>query len=122
MRNTNRFLPRTVNVLRESPEGGLWRWPESRRVARHRRGRAVVNPVELQVLPLSDEASPGANRDAHSLRSSGRTPGRSGWNDLLLVGGSSGMVVHGRDSTVPVTMVEIVLMTQWVSRGGDVRS
>ena len=37
--------------------------------------------------------------------------------DLVLVGDSSGMVVHGRDSTVPVTMDEIVFMTQWVSRG-----
>jgi 3-methyl-2-oxobutanoate hydroxymethyltransferase len=37
--------------------------------------------------------------------------------DLILVGDSSGMVVHGRESTVPVTMDEIVFMTQWVSRG-----
>jgi 3-methyl-2-oxobutanoate hydroxymethyltransferase len=27
------------------------------------------------------------------------------------------MVVHGRESTVPVTLEEILLMTQWVSRG-----
>jgi 3-methyl-2-oxobutanoate hydroxymethyltransferase len=39
--------------------------------------------------------------------------------DLILVGDSSGMVVHGRDSTVPVTMDEIVFMTQWVSRGAQ---
>jgi 3-methyl-2-oxobutanoate hydroxymethyltransferase len=37
--------------------------------------------------------------------------------DMILVGDSSGMVVHGRESTVPVTMDEIVLMTQWVTRG-----
>jgi 3-methyl-2-oxobutanoate hydroxymethyltransferase len=37
--------------------------------------------------------------------------------DLLLVGDSSGMVLHGRESTVPVTMDEIVFMTQWVTRG-----
>jgi 3-methyl-2-oxobutanoate hydroxymethyltransferase len=37
--------------------------------------------------------------------------------DLILVGDSSGMVVHGRDSTVPVTLDEILLMTQWVTRG-----
>jgi 3-methyl-2-oxobutanoate hydroxymethyltransferase len=37
--------------------------------------------------------------------------------DLILIGDSSGMVVHGRESTVPVTMDEIVFMTQWVSRG-----
>jgi 3-methyl-2-oxobutanoate hydroxymethyltransferase len=37
--------------------------------------------------------------------------------DLILVGDSSGMVVHGRDSTVPVTLDEIVFMTQWVTRG-----
>ncbi len=37
--------------------------------------------------------------------------------DLILVGDSAGMVVHGRDSTVPVTMEEIVFMTQWVARG-----
>ena len=37
--------------------------------------------------------------------------------DLILVGDSSGMVVHGRESTVPVTLDEIVLMTQWVTRG-----
>jgi len=37
--------------------------------------------------------------------------------DLILVGDSSGMVVHGRESTVPVTLDEITLMTQWVTRG-----
>ena len=37
--------------------------------------------------------------------------------DLVLVGDSSGMVVHGRESTVAVTLDEIVLMTQWVTRG-----
>jgi 3-methyl-2-oxobutanoate hydroxymethyltransferase len=37
--------------------------------------------------------------------------------DLVLVGDSSGMVVHGRESTVPVSMDEIVFMTQWVTRG-----
>ena len=37
--------------------------------------------------------------------------------DLVLVGDSSGMVVHGRDSTVAVSLDEIVFMTQWVTRG-----
>jgi 3-methyl-2-oxobutanoate hydroxymethyltransferase len=37
--------------------------------------------------------------------------------DLLLVGDSSGMVVHGRESTVAVSLDEIVFMTQWVTRG-----
>jgi 3-methyl-2-oxobutanoate hydroxymethyltransferase len=37
--------------------------------------------------------------------------------DLVLVGDSSGMVVHGRESTVPVSLEEILFMTQWVSRG-----
>jgi len=37
--------------------------------------------------------------------------------DLILVGDSSGMVVQGRESTVAVTLDEIVLMTQWVTRG-----
>ncbi|HZS24104.1 MAG TPA: 3-methyl-2-oxobutanoate hydroxymethyltransferase [Gaiellaceae bacterium] len=37
--------------------------------------------------------------------------------DLVLVGDSSGMVVHGRESTVPVSLDEIVFMTQWVTRG-----
>ncbi len=37
--------------------------------------------------------------------------------DLILVGDSSGMVVQGRESTVPVTLDEIVFMTQWVTRG-----
>jgi 3-methyl-2-oxobutanoate hydroxymethyltransferase len=37
--------------------------------------------------------------------------------DLILVGDSSGMVVHGRESTVPVALDEIVFMTQWVTRG-----
>jgi 3-methyl-2-oxobutanoate hydroxymethyltransferase len=37
--------------------------------------------------------------------------------DLILVGDSSGMVVHGRDSTVGVSLDEIVFMTQWVTRG-----
>ena len=37
--------------------------------------------------------------------------------DLILVGDSSDMVVHGRESTVAVSMDEIVFMTQWVTRG-----
>jgi len=37
--------------------------------------------------------------------------------DLILVGDSSGMVVHGRESTVPVTLEEILSMTQWAARG-----
>ncbi|MDX6485799.1 MAG: 3-methyl-2-oxobutanoate hydroxymethyltransferase [Gaiellaceae bacterium] len=37
--------------------------------------------------------------------------------DIILVGDSSGMVMHGRESTVGVTLDEIVLMTQWVTRG-----
>ncbi|MBX5475089.1 MAG: 3-methyl-2-oxobutanoate hydroxymethyltransferase [Thermoleophilia bacterium] len=37
--------------------------------------------------------------------------------DLILVGDSSGMVVHGRESTVPVSLEEILYMTQWVTRG-----
>jgi 3-methyl-2-oxobutanoate hydroxymethyltransferase len=37
--------------------------------------------------------------------------------DLILVGDSSGMVVHGRESTVAVSLDEIVFMTQWVTRG-----
>jgi 3-methyl-2-oxobutanoate hydroxymethyltransferase len=37
--------------------------------------------------------------------------------DLILVGDSSGMVVHGRESTVPVSLDEMVFMTQWVTRG-----
>jgi 3-methyl-2-oxobutanoate hydroxymethyltransferase len=37
--------------------------------------------------------------------------------DLILVGDSSGMVVHGRESTVAVSLDEILFMTQWVARG-----
>jgi 3-methyl-2-oxobutanoate hydroxymethyltransferase len=37
--------------------------------------------------------------------------------DLILVGDSSGMVLHGRESTVAVSFCEIVFMTQWVTRG-----
>ncbi len=37
--------------------------------------------------------------------------------DLILVGDSSGMVMHGRESTVSVSLDEMVFMTQWVSRG-----
>ena len=37
--------------------------------------------------------------------------------DVILVGDSAGMVVHGRESTVPVSLDEIVFMTQWVTRG-----
>jgi 3-methyl-2-oxobutanoate hydroxymethyltransferase len=47
---------------------------------------------------------------------SGRLADRAGV-DLILVGDSAGMVVHGRESTVPVTLDEIVFMTQWVTRG-----
>ena len=37
--------------------------------------------------------------------------------DLILIGDSSGMVMHGRESTVSVTLDEILFMTQWVTRG-----
>ena len=37
--------------------------------------------------------------------------------DVVLVGDSSGMVVHGRESTVAVSLEEILFMTQWVTRG-----
>jgi 3-methyl-2-oxobutanoate hydroxymethyltransferase len=37
--------------------------------------------------------------------------------DMILVGDSSGMVLHGRESTIPVTLDEMVFMTQWASRG-----
>ena len=37
--------------------------------------------------------------------------------DLILVGDSSGMVVPGRESTVAVSLDEILFMTQWVTRG-----
>jgi 3-methyl-2-oxobutanoate hydroxymethyltransferase len=37
--------------------------------------------------------------------------------DLVLVGDSAGMVVHGRESTVAVSLDEILFMTQWVARG-----
>ena len=47
---------------------------------------------------------------------SGRLADKAGV-ELILVGDSSGMVVHGRESTVPVTLDEIVFMTQWVTRG-----
>ena len=37
--------------------------------------------------------------------------------DLILVGDTAGMVMHGHDSTVPVSMDEMVFMTRWVTRG-----
>ncbi len=37
--------------------------------------------------------------------------------DLILVGDTAGMVLHGHPSTVPVSMDEMVFMTQWVTRG-----
>jgi 3-methyl-2-oxobutanoate hydroxymethyltransferase len=37
--------------------------------------------------------------------------------DLILVGDSAGMVMHGQPSTVPVSMEEMVFMTRWVTRG-----
>jgi 3-methyl-2-oxobutanoate hydroxymethyltransferase len=37
--------------------------------------------------------------------------------DLILVGDTAGMVMHGHSSTVPVTMDEMVFMTRWTSRG-----
>jgi 3-methyl-2-oxobutanoate hydroxymethyltransferase len=39
--------------------------------------------------------------------------------DLVLVGDSSGMVLHGRESTVAVSLDEIMFMTQWVTRGAS---
>ena len=47
---------------------------------------------------------------------SGRLADKAGV-DLILVGDSSGMVVHGRESTVAVSLEEILFMTQWVTRG-----
>ena len=37
--------------------------------------------------------------------------------DLLLVGDSLGMVVQGRDSTVPVTLADMIYHAQLVERG-----
>jgi 3-methyl-2-oxobutanoate hydroxymethyltransferase len=39
--------------------------------------------------------------------------------DLILVGDTAGMVVQGHDSTVPVTMSEMIHMTRWVTRGAS---
>lgn len=35
---------------------------------------------------------------------------------MVLVGDSSGMVMMGHDSTLPVTLEQIIMMSQWVSR------
>lgn len=43
----------------------------------------------------------------------------SNGTDVILVGDSLGMVVQGQNSTVPVTMDEMVYHTQAVSRGND---
>jgi 3-methyl-2-oxobutanoate hydroxymethyltransferase len=37
--------------------------------------------------------------------------------DLILVGDTAGMVMHGHPSTVPVSMDEMVFMCRWVTRG-----
>lgn len=37
--------------------------------------------------------------------------------DLILVGDTAGMVLHGHASTIPVTMEEMLHMTRWVTRG-----
>jgi len=37
--------------------------------------------------------------------------------DLILVGDTAGMVMHGHPSTVPVSMEEMIFMTRWVTRG-----
>jgi 3-methyl-2-oxobutanoate hydroxymethyltransferase len=37
--------------------------------------------------------------------------------ELILVGDSAAMVMLGHESTVPVTLDEIIFMTQWVTRG-----
>jgi 3-methyl-2-oxobutanoate hydroxymethyltransferase len=39
--------------------------------------------------------------------------------DLVLVGDTAAMVVMGHDATVPATMEEMLLLTQWVSRGAE---
>ena len=39
--------------------------------------------------------------------------------DILLVGDSAGMVVHGHDTTVPVTLEMMLLHCQAVSRGAS---
>ena len=36
--------------------------------------------------------------------------------DLILVGDSAGMVMAGHESTLPITMDEMIFMTQWVTR------
>ncbi len=37
--------------------------------------------------------------------------------DLILVGDTAGMVMHGHPSTIPVSMDEMVFMCKWVTRG-----
>ncbi|MDD3806625.1 MAG: 3-methyl-2-oxobutanoate hydroxymethyltransferase [Candidatus Marinimicrobia bacterium] len=39
------------------------------------------------------------------------------WMDIILVGDSLGMVIAGYDTTIPVTMNQMVLHTQYVRRG-----
>jgi 3-methyl-2-oxobutanoate hydroxymethyltransferase len=39
--------------------------------------------------------------------------------DLVLVGDTAAMVVMGHDATVPARMEEMLLLTQWVSRGAE---
>ena len=72
-------------------------------------------------LPLPELAEMKRRRDKIVMVTaydapSGRLADAAGV-DLILVGDSSGMVVHGRESTVPVSLDEIVFMTQWVTRG-----
>jgi 3-methyl-2-oxobutanoate hydroxymethyltransferase len=72
-------------------------------------------------LPLPELAEMKRRRDKIVMVTaydapSGRLADTAGV-DVILVGDSSGMVVHGRESTVPVSLDEIVFMTQWVTRG-----
>ncbi|MFB5661701.1 3-methyl-2-oxobutanoate hydroxymethyltransferase [Alteribacillus sp. HJP-4] len=62
-----------------------------------------------------------ANREKIAMMTAYDAPGASALNnagmDLVLVGDSAGMVVHGYSSTIPVTLDDMVLHTRAVKRG-----
>ena len=60
-------------------------------------------------LPIHPHASDHFTRGVVQVDSAGI--------DLLLVGDSAGMVVHGHDTTLPVTVSDMMLHCQAVSRG-----
>ena len=63
-----------------------------------------------------DEAARRQDRDDHRLRRAGGALADEAGVELILVGDTAAMVMLGHDSTVPVTLDEMIFLTRAVTR------